>query len=154
MPTKPMFDDDPLADLEYKSRVQMGLTDEWRLESSAAAVHVGLEEQIERLEQDKDLYDEDRWASINVDDTPLAWLPEGYLLMTMKRVVDGEEERKAGFVNTRLEDGQSKNLESVARAICKACDENPDHAGDCRGNEFRWQDYLGAAKAALEAAGK
>ena len=42
-------------------------------------------------------------------------------------------------------------LETVARAICQACDENPDHAGDCRGNEFRWQDYTPAAEAALQA---
>ena len=37
----------------------------------------------------------------------------------------------------------------VARAICTACDENPDHVGDARGNEYRWQDYLGAADAAI-----
>jgi hypothetical protein len=43
-------------------------------------------------------------------------------------------------------------LADVAKAICRACDENPAHRGDARGNEFRWQDYLPAAEAALAAA--
>lgn len=42
-------------------------------------------------------------------------------------------------------------IERVARAICTACDENPDHSGDCRGNDFRWQDYREAAIAAIRA---
>lgn len=40
---------------------------------------------------------------------------------------------------------------SVARAICTACDENPDHQGDAGGNQYRWQDYLDAADAAIVA---
>lgn len=40
---------------------------------------------------------------------------------------------------------------AVARAICTACHENPDHKGDARGNEHRWQDYLDAADAAIAA---
>lgn len=40
---------------------------------------------------------------------------------------------------------------AVARAICIACEEVPDHAGDARGNAFRWQDYLPAADAAIAA---
>lgn len=39
----------------------------------------------------------------------------------------------------------------MARAICTACCENPDHQGDARGNKFRWQDYLQAADAAMRA---
>lgn len=42
-------------------------------------------------------------------------------------------------------------VERVARAICSACEENPDHQGDARGNAFRWQDYVVAARAALAA---
>lgn len=42
-------------------------------------------------------------------------------------------------------------VEKVARAICEACDENPMHKGDCRGNEFRWQDYREPAMAAITA---
>jgi hypothetical protein len=42
-------------------------------------------------------------------------------------------------------------LERVARAICAACRENPEHAGDARGNAFRWQDYLHVAAAAIAA---
>lgn len=41
--------------------------------------------------------------------------------------------------------------EAIARAICLACEENPDHRGDARGNDWRWQDYLGAADAAIAA---
>lgn len=44
-------------------------------------------------------------------------------------------------------------LEAVARAICIAVEENPDHQGDARGNEYRWQDYLPVAEKALEASG-
>jgi hypothetical protein len=43
--------------------------------------------------------------------------------------------------------------ERVARAICAGCEENPDHQGDGRGNDYRWQDYLGPADAALDALG-
>lgn len=42
-------------------------------------------------------------------------------------------------------------LEAVARAICFECEDDPDGTGDCRGNDFRWQDYVGAAKAAMSA---
>lgn len=42
-------------------------------------------------------------------------------------------------------------VEAVARAICVACEENPDRQGDASGNEFRWQDYRDAALAAISA---
>ena len=41
--------------------------------------------------------------------------------------------------------------EAVARAICEACEESPDHQGDAQGNEYRWQDYLPVADAAISA---
>jgi hypothetical protein len=41
--------------------------------------------------------------------------------------------------------------ERVARTICEACEENPGHAGDARGNQFRWQDYLDIADKAIAA---
>lgn len=41
--------------------------------------------------------------------------------------------------------------EKVARAICAACFENPEHSGDASGNEKRWQDYLACADAAIAA---
>jgi hypothetical protein len=47
---------------------------------------------------------------------------------------------------------QEEILERVARAICKACDENPDSTGDCRGNEYRWHDYTSIAMSAIAAA--
>ncbi len=46
---------------------------------------------------------------------------------------------------------QSAKRIAVARAICMACHENPDHKGDAGGNEYRWQDYLDAADAAIAA---
>ena len=42
-------------------------------------------------------------------------------------------------------------LEAMARTICAACEENPDSKGDCRGNDYRWQDYLPVAEAAITA---
>ena len=50
----------------------------------------------------------------------------------------------------RLEIGMDV-FERVCRAICSACEENPDHKGDARGNDFRWQDYADAADAAISA---
>jgi len=44
---------------------------------------------------------------------------------------------------------KERQREAVARAICKSCDENPDHRGDARGNAHRWQDYLDTADAAI-----
>ncbi|WP_186157238.1 hypothetical protein [Burkholderia gladioli] len=38
---------------------------------------------------------------------------------------------------------------AVARAICFACGENPEHSGDARGNALRWQDYECVAQAVL-----
>lgn len=49
----------------------------------------------------------------------------------------------------RLHD--ARQVDRVARAICVACGEDPDHSGDCRGNDFRWQDYREAAIAAIRA---
>lgn len=46
---------------------------------------------------------------------------------------------------------QSAKRISVARAICTACHENPDHIGDAGGHQYRWQDYLDAADAAIAA---
>ncbi|MCC5091266.1 hypothetical protein [Xanthomonas campestris] len=46
---------------------------------------------------------------------------------------------------------REKQLEAVARAVCLACEEVPDHAGDAQGNARRWQDYLPCADAAIAA---
>ncbi len=59
---------------------------------------------------------------------------------TMRTQVEVDAERRAAVDAQR---------EAVARAICVACDENPDHIGDARGNACRWQDYLRAADAAI-----
>jgi len=44
-----------------------------------------------------------------------------------------------------------KRINLVARAICLSCGENPDDSGG-NGNEFRWQDYISIAIAAIESA--
>ncbi|PRG18099.1 hypothetical protein [Burkholderia multivorans] len=44
---------------------------------------------------------------------------------------------------------QERVREAVARAICSACGEDPDHQGDARGNALRWQDYEHLAVALL-----
>ena len=62
------------------------------------------------------------------------------------RVLSADEVRK-----TRPSYVPDDVLEPVARAICRACEENPDHRGDCRGNEHRWEDYVPIAQAAIEA---
>jgi len=49
-----------------------------------------------------------------------------------------------------MKDQAAKRI-AVARAICTACHENPDHIGDAGGNQYRWQDYLVAADAAIAA---
>ena len=63
-------------------------------------------------------------------------------LYAAQRFIDAMSSEKSKFMGNR---------EAVARAICVACEENPDHAGDCRGNEKRWQDYLPCADAAVAA---
>lgn len=50
-----------------------------------------------------------------------------------------------------MNDNTKKAREDVARAICKACEENPESLGDAHGNEKRWQDYLVCADAAIAA---
>jgi hypothetical protein len=52
-------------------------------------------------------------------------------------------------VDTEQRAAVDQKRESVARAICAARDEDPDHVGDARGNDHRWQDYLAAADAAI-----
>lgn len=41
--------------------------------------------------------------------------------------------------------------EAAARAICQACEKNPEHKGDAHGNAKRWQDYLPMADSAIAA---
>ena len=100
MATKPMFDH-PQANYEFMAREQMGLGDDWRLKSIAAAVMIGLEDKIDGLEANSDLDDAERWQGLDVSGATLAWLPDGLELITMKRQVEGEVQVKAGFVQTK-----------------------------------------------------
>ena len=58
---------------------------------------------------------------------------------------------KVNELKRRYANAGGDALEPVARAICSACEENPDHCGDARGNDKRWQDYLPVARAAIAA---
>lgn len=59
-------------------------------------------------------------------------------------------------LRSRIDDWPKKftqaQINAAAKAICIACKENPDHVGDSRSNEFRWQDYTSIAEAGLKAA--
>lgn len=49
-----------------------------------------------------------------------------------------------------MDNHQDKQVrEAVARAICSAYGEKPEHLGDARGNALRWQDYECLAQAVL-----
>lgn len=100
MATEPMFDD-PNAKLEHQAREQMKLGDAWRLESTASAVPIGIEDQLDRLGADVDLDDGERWRMLDVGRAPLAWLPKGLLLVTMRAGSGVGSEVKAGFIETR-----------------------------------------------------
>lgn len=97
MATQPMFDD-PFSRFEYAARTQMDLNDDWRVESSVSAVRAGLEQELERLDANQDLDADEKWACINLENAPLAWLPPGLFLVTMRREVKGKAEIKSGFV--------------------------------------------------------
>jgi hypothetical protein len=99
MATQPMFDD-LSSKYEYLAREQLELGDDWYLESMSSAIQVGIVEQIERLDADDDLDDGSRWRELEVNDAPLAWLPKGLMLITMKHS-DGELKNKATFIHTQ-----------------------------------------------------
>lgn len=42
------------------------------------------------------------------------------------------------------------SVELIARTICIGCEEQPDHQGDARGNDYRWQDYRSVAVMVLD----
>ncbi|MGN4154845.1 hypothetical protein ACS0Y3_31255 [Burkholderia gladioli] len=48
-----------------------------------------------------------------------------------------------------MDNHQERVREAMARAICSACGEKPEHSGDARGNALRWQDYECIAQAVL-----
>ena len=96
MQTQPMFDDTS-SKIEHAARTQMGLNDDWQLETQTTALHTGVEEKIDEL-LDSDLSDGERWRELVPGELPLAWLPKGLILVTMRRTVNNEVERKAGFI--------------------------------------------------------
>jgi len=98
--TQPMFDD-PSANYEYLAREQLKLGNDWSLESIATAVPVGIEDQIDRLESDDELDDGARWRELEVSGAPMAWLPKGLVLITMRKRDDGEIKTKACFIQVQ-----------------------------------------------------
>ena len=100
MATQQRFDD-LNTKYEHLAREQLGLGEDWKLESVATAIQVGLEEQIDRLEADNEFSDGERWRELDVNGAPLAWLPKGVILVTMRSCVDGAVNTKAGFIQTQ-----------------------------------------------------
>jgi hypothetical protein len=61
-----------------------------------------------------------------------------------------KEAMTPGIEQTADSEAVSEKEEAVARVICSACYENPDDRGDAQGNDYRWQDYLEPARAAID----
>lgn len=93
--------ENPVSREEKLAREQMGLDEDWKLVTLASAIPVGLDEQIDVLENNDELSDDERWQELDVNKAPLAWLPRGYMLVTMKNTSGGEPETKAGFIKTQ-----------------------------------------------------
>lgn len=89
------------AQYEYLAREQLGLGDDSKLESISTAVPVGIEDQIDRLESDDERDDGERWRELDVSGAPLAWLPKGLGLITMRQRSDGQIKTKAGCIQTQ-----------------------------------------------------
>lgn len=81
---------------ENAAREQMGLDETWRLKTITAAFHADLEDQIEELDQDTELTDSERWQELNLEKSPLVWMPKGYTLITMHNAQSSES--KTGFI--------------------------------------------------------
>lgn len=79
-----------------------------------------------------------------------AW-PGSYVAYNVECAWQAWQEAERQTIERCAKDGSIR--ERVARAICTACEENPDHRGDARGNDYRWQDYLETADAAIRALG-
>lgn len=85
---------------ETLARQQMQLDDDWQLESMASAIRADLEEQIDQIDSDGELSDGERWRELDVNASPMAWLPKGMLLITMRKKTDDKITKKAGFIKT------------------------------------------------------
>jgi len=91
----------PVLREEKLAREQLGLDENWKLITLASAVPVGLEDQIDELNDNEELSDSDRWQELDVDSAPLAWLPKGLLLVTMRNSSGVKPETRAGFIKTQ-----------------------------------------------------
>lgn len=74
-----------IPDYEALARSQYNLDLSWTLESCATEVSVGLDEEIERLEEDRELCDSERWHELIDLEPNTAWLPRGIILVTMRQ---------------------------------------------------------------------
>jgi len=100
MATQPLFDD-LWSEFEYAARVQLDLTDEWKVKASATRFPAGIESMIDALEADRTLTDEDRWNALTTFDSPMVDLPKGSFLVTMYREGKRGPEEKAGIISIR-----------------------------------------------------
>lgn len=85
---------------EQLAREQLNLDENWRLSSIAAALPIGLEDQVDRLSADHELCDDERWQELMAHSAPLAWLPKGVIQVTMVSGSGNNRKLKAGFILT------------------------------------------------------
>jgi hypothetical protein len=95
--TQPLFDD-PWSTYEYAARRSLNVGDNWKVRSVARAVHPLLEDSLRQLDQDRELSSADKWEKLSVSDGPVAWLPNGWMLVVMYDQ-ENPDDAKTGFVN-------------------------------------------------------
>lgn len=70
--------------IEEQAREQLELNESWAMEAVETAIRVGLEEEMDRLRDDHDLDDGARWRLMDPESKPMAWLPKGVMIVTMR----------------------------------------------------------------------
>ena len=95
--TQPLFND-PWSSQEYAARCALDVGDNWKIRSVFRGVHPMLEDRIIELEHDKALEDDQKWAELDATSGPVAWLPEGWILVVMYDE-ENPQDLKTGFVN-------------------------------------------------------
>ncbi|MMZ68637.1 hypothetical protein D1872_313460 [compost metagenome] len=66
------------------------------------------------------------------------------------RIQDGPEVRSLAAISRELGVSAGR-LRAIAVALCVRCGERPEHLGDARGNQYRWQDYVPVAETVVKA---
>lgn len=86
-------------DYEALARSQFSLDKSWTLDSFANEVSVGLDVEIERLEDDRELCDSERWRELIDLEANTAWLPRGIILVTMRQGTGENAHTRSMFIH-------------------------------------------------------